>query len=76
MIELLGRADAILPVVVGGNGKDVLYPPATRYVGPDFGTQFQLLLDVIYNLRIVDFRISRYDFTTRENLIGLVFTCV
>jgi hypothetical protein len=23
MVELLGRSDAILPIVVGGNGKDV-----------------------------------------------------
>ncbi len=69
------RYSSILPVVVGGNGKDVLNAPATRYVGSGLGTQFQLSLNVINNPRIVNFRISRYYFMAYADLIGLVFTC-
>ena len=76
MVELLGCADAILPVIVSSNGKDILYAPATCYVGSCFGTHLQLLLDVVNNPRIIDFRISRYNFMACADLIGLVFTCV
>ena len=58
------RANAILPVVVGGNGKHILYAPAARYVRPDVSMTLQVLLDVFYHPRLVNLRISHYNFTS------------
>ena len=76
MIKLFSSAYTILPVVVSGNGKNVIYAPVARYVGADFSTSFQLLLNVLYDPWIIDLRISCYNLVAYADLIGLVFTCI